>query len=232
MTDDAYHFLMRQAFDGALAPTPHHYEVIGRAAEIARSLGLPVGGAEHLFLGMLHDGGWPVTVISNLVDLGHAEAAVVEIINSPDYSPPPRPRILVPEGYAQLWGAEVAREMGDSYFGLEHAFLSMLRKRTTVPARALATLADLDAIEASVLEAKNAAASGPSENDVFLPEGQEFDSPLHRAIADALPDNTTYGFNSDADRRVWISVITAEGAADPALTREVLNTALASLNRL
>jgi hypothetical protein len=49
---------MRQVFDGALSPTAHHYKVIGRAAEIARALGSPVGGAEHLFLGMLHDGGW------------------------------------------------------------------------------------------------------------------------------------------------------------------------------
>jgi hypothetical protein len=139
----------------------------------------------------------------------------------------------VPAGYVQPWGVEVAIEMGDSYLGLEHAFLSILRNRDTVPARALAGLADLDAIEAAVLEAKNAAASGPPENAVFLPEGQEFDSPLRRAIADALPDNTTYGFNTDADHRIYITVITAdEVAADPALTRDVLHTALASLNRL
>ena len=106
---------MSQAFEGALSPTPHHYEVIGRAAEIARTLGSPVGGPEHLFLAMLHDGGWPVIVISQLVDLGQAETAVMEIVNAPDYSPPPRPRMLVPVGYVQPWGAEVALEMGDSY---------------------------------------------------------------------------------------------------------------------
>jgi hypothetical protein len=109
----------------------------------------------------------------------------------------------------------------------------MIRKRDTVPARALASLADLDALEAAVLEAKNAAASGPPANAVFLPEGQELDAPLRQAIANALPDNTTYGFNSDDDHRTWISVITAEdAAADPALTREILNTALAAVNRL
>jgi hypothetical protein len=53
----AYHVPMRQAFDGALSPTPHYYRIMGRAAEIARSLGSRIGGAEHLFLGMLHDGG-------------------------------------------------------------------------------------------------------------------------------------------------------------------------------
>ena len=75
-----------------LSPNPHYYEIRGRAAEIARAPGSPVGGAEHLFLGMLHDGGWPVIVISGLVDFGQAEAAVLGILNSPGYSPPPPPR--------------------------------------------------------------------------------------------------------------------------------------------
>ena len=94
---------MSQAFDGALSPTPHYYEIKGRAAEIARALGSPVGGAEHLFLGMLHDGGWPVHVLSRLVDLGRAEAAVLGILNSPGYSPPPPPRFFVPGFYVRLW---------------------------------------------------------------------------------------------------------------------------------
>ena len=82
----AYHVRMSQAFDGALSPTPHYYEIKGRAAEIARVLGSPVGGAEHLFLGMLHDGGWPVNVISHLADPGQAETAVLGILNSPGYA--------------------------------------------------------------------------------------------------------------------------------------------------
>lgn len=220
---------MSQAFDGSLSPTAHYYEVRGRAAEIARALGSPVGGAEHLFLGMLHDGGWPVSVIAGLVDLGQAEDAVVGLINDPGYSPPPRPRTLVPDGYVRSWGAEVAFEMGDSYIGLEHAFLAMIRARQTVPARALAGLADLDALEAAVLEAKNAP-PGPHEDAVFLPEGQEMDSPLRRAIVDALPDGTTFGFNSGGDERTWMHVIGPRGS-NPELTREVLNAALASLNR-
>jgi Clp amino terminal domain, pathogenicity island component len=221
---------MRQALDGGLSPTPHHYEVMGRAAEIARTLGSPGAGAEHLFLGMLHDGGWPVIVVAELVDLGQAETAVVEILNTPDYSPPAPNRFPAPPGYVHPWGAEVAFAMGDSYIGLEHAFLSMIRKRDTVPARALAGLADLGALEAAVLEAKNAAASGPPANAVFLPEGQELDAPLRRAIVKALPENTTYGFNSSDGHRTWISVITADDAADPALTRQVLDTALAALS--
>jgi hypothetical protein len=220
---------MRQAFDGALSPNPHYYEIKGRAAEIARSFGSQVGGAEHLFLGMLHDGGWPVSVISPLVDLGQAETAVLAILNSPGYAPPPVPRVRVPNGYVQPWGAEVAFEMGDSYVGLAHAFLAMIRKRDTVPARALAGLADLDELEAAVLAAKNKPV-GPPENAVFLPEGEEMDAPLRKAIVRALPEDTTFGFNSGGGR-TWMHLIRPGDEPDPALTREVLNTALASLNR-
>jgi hypothetical protein len=222
---------MSHAFDRTLSPTPHFQLVRGRAAEIARTLGSPVGGPEHLFLGMLHDGGWPVSVLADEVDLTQAETAVMEIVNGPDYRPPRQPRILVPAGYVEPLGAEVAFALGDSYLGLEHALLSMIRNRACVPARALAAQADLDAIETTLLAAKNATAGGPPANAVFLPEGREFDAPLRRAIADALPDGTTYGFNRDADHRTWISVITADDRADPDLTRDVLTTALATLDR-
>ena len=222
---------MGQAFDGALSPTAHYYQIQGRAAEIARALGSPVGGAEHLFLGMLHDGGWPVTVISSLVDLGRAEAAVLAILNDPGYSPPPRPRFLVPNGYVQPWGGHIAFDMGDSYIGVEHAFLAMIRMRETVPARALAGLADLHALEAAVLAAKNAPPGGPPEDAVFLPEGQEMDGPLRRAIADALPDGTTFGFNCGAEERMWMHLIGPGDSSKPGLARKVLNRALASLNR-
>jgi hypothetical protein len=74
---------MSVVFDRTVSPTPHHYLIQGRAAEIARSLGSPVGGPEHIFLAMLHDGGWPVSVISALVDLAEAEEAVLSILSSP-----------------------------------------------------------------------------------------------------------------------------------------------------
>lgn len=221
---------MRQPFDRALSPDPHYCEIRGRAAEIARVLGSPAGGAEHLFLGMLHDGGWPVNVISHLAEPGQAEAAVLAIINSPGYSPPPRPRFPAPDGHVHLWGAEIAFDMGDSYLGVEHAFLAMIRTRDSVPARALAGLADLDALEAAVLAAKNAPPGGPPDDAAFLPEGQEMDAPLRRALADALPEGTTFCFSSE-DERTWMRVIGPRDSSDPAITREVLNTALARLNR-
>jgi hypothetical protein len=219
---------MTQVSGRGLSPTPHHYQIMGRAAEIARAMGSPVGGAEHLFLGMLHDAGWPMRAISGLVDLGSAEAAVLGILNGPGYSPPPLPTFLVRDGFVQPWGGRVAVEMGDSYIGVEHAFVAMIRARETVPARALAGLADLDALESAVVEAKNAASSGPGEDAVFLPAGQQMDGPLMKAIRDGLPDGTTFGFNHDAER-TWVSVIGPGGRESPAVTRQVLNTALASL---
>jgi ClpA/ClpB-like protein len=222
---------MGQAADEAMSPTPHYYMIMGRAAEIARTLGSPIGGAEHLFLAMLHDGGWPVSAVSHLVDAGRAEEAVLGILNDPGYSPPSSPRLYVTPGHVQHWGAYLALEMSDTYLGAEHALLAMIRNRETVPARALASLADLDAIEAAVIEAKNAPPGGPPEHAVILPDDFVLDSPLTRAIADALPDNTTYGFNNDGDGRSWISVIGPGGSAGPGVTREVLNTALARLGR-
>jgi hypothetical protein len=225
---------MSQAFDGALSPTAHYYMIQGRAAEIARGLGSPVGGAEHLFLGMLHDGGWPVNVFSGLADPGRVEAAVLEILASPGYAPPPAPRrVLARDVHMQLWGADVAFEMGDSHIGLEHALLAMIRRPDSVPARALARLADLDAVAAAILAARSAPAGAPPPDAVFLPDGQEMDGPLRRAIADALPEDTTFGFNSGPDERTWMRV-TGPGdtsRADAEVSREVLNTALASLNR-
>jgi hypothetical protein len=213
-----------------LSPTPHYHEIMGRAAEIARALGSPVGGAEHLFLGMLHDGGWPVSVISGLVDLARAEAAVHGILDSPGYSLPPPPRFFVPNRYVQPgWGAGIAVEMGDSHIGVEHVFLAMIRNRETVPARALAGLTDLDALDAAVVEAANAPVR-PHEDAVFLPEGQQLDGPLSRAIVDALPEGTNFGFNS-ADGRTWIHVFGPGGSLGREVSREVLNTALVSLGR-
>lgn len=223
--------VMGEAVDRGVSPTPHYYAIMGRAAEIARALGSPVGGAEHLFLGMLHDGGWPVTIVSSLADLGQVEAALLDIINGPAYSPPSPPGVFVRDGYVQPVGAEVALELGDSYLGLEHALLAMIRMRKSVPARALAVLADLDALETAVLEAKNAPPAGPPGDAVFLPEGQEMDGPLRRAIAEALPDGTTFAFNGGGHKPTWMHVIGAAYTDDPALSRQVLNVALASLNR-
>jgi hypothetical protein len=76
-----------KAFDGALSPTPHYYEIMGRAAEIAHALGSPAGGAEHLFLGILHDGGWPLGAIAGEL-IGELQALTDAIgIPVPAYGP-------------------------------------------------------------------------------------------------------------------------------------------------
>ena len=48
--------------------------------------------------------------------------------------------------------AEVAREMGHSYVGVEHLFLAIIRDRAAVPSQVLASLVDLDRVAASLLE--------------------------------------------------------------------------------
>ncbi|HEY6494562.1 MAG TPA: Clp protease N-terminal domain-containing protein [Trebonia sp.] len=217
---------------GMLSPTPHYYEIRGRAAEIARAYGSPVGGAEHLFLAMLHDSGWPVRVIADLVDLARAEAAVRAILDGPGHSPPPPPPSppLVPGRNVQpLWGVGVAAEMGGSHLGLEHALMAMIRDRETIPARALADLADLDALDAALVEAASAPVR-PHKDAAYLPEGQQLDSPLLEAISGAVPEGATFGFNG-ADGRTWISVWGPDGSLGPEVSREVLSTALVSLGR-
>lgn len=223
---------MGQESKGMLSPTPHYYEIMGRAAEIARALGSPVGGAEHLFLAMLHDGGWPVSAISGLVDLARAEAAVHGVLDSPGYSPPlPFRGSFVRGSVPPSWGVEVAVEIGDSHLGVEHALLAMIRNRESVPARALAGLADLDELDAAVVEAANAPV-GPAEGAVFLPEGQQLDSPLLSAISDAVPEGATFGFNGRAETgETWIHVFGPGGSLGREVSREVLNTALVGLGR-
>jgi hypothetical protein len=162
--------------------------------------------------------------------LARAEAAVRGMLDGPGCSPPPPPRFPARNGYVEpSWGAGVAVEMGVSHLGVEHAFLAMIRNRETIPARVLAGLADLDALDAAVVEAMNAPVR-PHEDAVFLPEGQQLDSPLSSAIIDALPEGATFGFNG-ADGRTWIHVFGPGGSLGREVSREVLNTALVSLGR-
>jgi hypothetical protein len=223
---------MKQGSKVTRSPTPQYHELRGRAAEIARASASSVGGPEHLFLGMLHDGGWPVRAIAGLVDLARAEAAVRGIMDSPGYSPPPPYRGSFVRGpVPPLWGAGIAAEMGDSHLGVEHAFLAMIRNRETVPARALAGLADLDALDAAVVEAANAPVR-PAEGAVFLPADQQLDSPLLEAISEAVPEGATFGFNSlEETGEAWIHVFGPDGSLGREVNRQVLNTALASLGR-
>ena len=216
--------------EGWISPTPHYYKVQGRAAEIALGLGSPVAGAEHLFLGMLHDGGWSARVLAEMVNLAEVEGVVRNMLNDPAYLPPRLPPHSLRRDFVQPWGFEVARELGDSYVGVEHALLEMIRRPGSVPARALAQVADLSAVEAAVLAAKNQPARVP-EGAVVLPEIAGFDGPLERALLDALPDDQTFGWNV-YEGRLWVEVLDVDGSPlGEAVTREVLNRTLASLGR-
>jgi hypothetical protein len=203
-----------------LSPTPHYYEVRGRAAEIARSMAAGRVAAEHLFLAMLHDGGWPVSVLTNagLIDADQVEGAVVAAMSAPGYTP---------SVGASLPGGRTAGALGDSYIGLEHVFLEIIRDRAGLPARVLAGLADLDAVEAAVLASKNAPPRAP-DDAVFLPDGQDLDSDLLAALEDHVPAGASFGFNH-LDGRTWIHVW-GDGV-DGGASRAVLDAALTSLGR-
>jgi hypothetical protein len=196
-------------------------------------MGSPVAAPEHFLLGMLHANSWPIRVLAErgILDPGEAEAAVMSIISAPGYSPPlvpasahPRPRDNV-----RLMAGATAAAMGDSASSELHAFLAIIRKRETVPARALAQVlterdADLGAAEAAVLEARDERTAVP-ESAVILPADQDFDNGLRDAIvASRRPGTAGMSVGVTADDRVWVKVAGND-------SRTVVNAALASLGR-
>jgi ATP-dependent Clp protease ATP-binding subunit ClpA len=202
-----------------LTLTPRYYTIVGRAAEIARAAGAEHATSEHLFLAMLHDGGWPLSVLTGagMIDLDQLEDAVLAAMSTAGAPPSAGPA---------LRGGRTARDLGDSYIGVEHAFLAIIRDRGTAASLALASLADLDAVEAAVLAAKNAPPRAP-EDAVFLPEGQELDELLRAAIVERLPAGASFGFNT-LDGRIWVRIC---DIADPDAGRDVINAALGALGR-
>ena len=97
--------------------------------------------------------------------------------------------------------AEMAREMGQSYVGVEHLFLAIIRDRGAVPTLALARLIDLGQLEASLLAemaAPSYAGQAPA-NAVWFP-GNE----LQERLA-AAPPGTWHGWNAAGDQ-AWIAV--------------------------
>ena len=198
-----------------LSPTPRFHEVRGRAAEIARGTGAGGVAAEHFFLAMLHDGGWPVSVLTGagIIDADQVENAILAAMSAPGY---------VPSAGSLLPGGRTAGRLGDSYIGVEHAFLEIIADRDGLPARALAGLAGLDEVEAAVLAAKNAPPRAP-ENAAFLPDGQELDRDLLAALTERVPAGASFGFNS-LNGRTWIHVW-GDGV-DGDASRAVLDAAL------
>lgn len=216
---------MGSVSDDALKLTTPYHEVRGRAAEIARARGSWIILAEHFFLGMLHDGGGhSMKVLSQSASPGETEAAVLALLDDPGYALPAAPSRPVPMFQQGMWGMQAALRMGQKVISTDHAFLDMIRQRDTIPARGLAGLGlDLDSLEAAALEAMTAPTSVP-EGAVFLPDGQEFDILLQRALRDSVPRGAGLTMDPNADRP-WLEL---NGPYD---TAEFLNAALAALGR-
>ena len=220
----------------AVSPNPASYRVLGRADEIARMMNSPHARAEHVFLAIIHDDkAMPAQVLSGLVDLNIAEAAVIEEVGKSAGRPAPgRPGAGRPAerpSRPELGGIQVAAEMGDSYLGTWHLFLAVIKDRQSPPARALARLVDLSQVETAVIDAMNTPEfrgfkNSFTEDQLLLPEGLELDQALIGAISGAVPAGAMFGFNwRKDDGRPWIQV------TQPGNPRAALNTALASLGR-
>lgn len=133
-----------------VTPTPLTYRVLGRADEIARYMGSPFVGEEHLFLAILHEGksGLP-QVLAGFVDLSQLEEAVTELANASGYdlsNVPPHP---------ELAGFIVANEMGSARVWVGYLLLALIRKPQSIPARALASMASLDEVDAAIVRYTN-----------------------------------------------------------------------------
>ena len=97
--------------------------------------------------------------------------------------------------------AEVAREMGHSYIGVEHLFLAIIRDRNSVPAQALAARLDLHQVEASLVqEMASAGYDGQAPpHAVWFPSSE-----LGERLA-AAPPGSWHGWNVAGDQ-AWIAV--------------------------
>jgi ATP-dependent Clp protease ATP-binding subunit ClpA len=210
----------------AVSPNPACYRVLGRADEIARMMNSPHARAEHVFLAIIHDDkAMPAQVLSGLVDLNMAEAAVIEEVGKSAGRPAERP------SRPELAGIQVAAEMGDSYLGTWHLFLAVIKDRQSPPARALAGLVDLSQVETAVIETMNSPGfrgfkNSFAEDELLLPAGLELDQALIGALSESVPEGATFGFNwRKDDGRPWIRV------TQPGNPRDALNAALLSLGR-
>jgi hypothetical protein len=216
---------MGSVSDGALRLTTGYHEIRGRAAEIARGRGCWIILAEHFFLGMLHDGGGKcMRVLSRSADLGEVESAALTILDGPGYAIPLNPGRPLPMIQSGIWGMQAAVRMDHTIISVDHAFLDLIRQRDTVPAQALASLGlELDAMDAAIVDAMTSPTPVP-DDAVFLPDGQEFDDLLQRALRDAVPGGAGLSVYPHGDRP-WLKV---NGPYD---TTEILNAALAALGR-
>jgi ATP-dependent Clp protease ATP-binding subunit ClpA len=213
-------------------PISHYFETRGRAAEIARARGSGTILGEHFFLGMVHDGTWhAMRALARVADLDAVEAAVLAILDDPGYRLPPVPDRPAREGrrpmVMQMWGVRAAVRMGHRSITVDHAFLDLIGQPDTVPARALASLGlDLDALAETVTTDMNTPEPVPADA-VYLPEGQELDEPLKRALVTTMPRGTGLSLSpgsAASEGRPWIKVHTGDATT-------VLNTALTSLGR-
>jgi Clp amino terminal domain, pathogenicity island component len=73
--------------DQGPSPTPRHRNVLDASAALAREMGHPYIGVEHLFLAIIRDrAAVPTQVLARITDLDQLEASLREVMASPSYA--------------------------------------------------------------------------------------------------------------------------------------------------
>jgi ATP-dependent Clp protease ATP-binding subunit ClpA len=115
-----------------------------------------------------------------------------------DNGPVPTPR------YRSVVGGstKLAQEMDHSYVGVEHLFLAIIRDRGAVPTQVLATLIDLDQVEAALLADMESPGykGAPPPGVVSFPRDE-----LRGRLAALEKSGAKYRFNVAGDQ-AWIVV--------------------------
>jgi hypothetical protein len=84
--------------DDQPTPTPRYCRVLDAAAKLARQMGHPHVGVEHLFLAIIRDRATvPTQALARLIDLDQVETGLREVMASPSYAgQPPTDAVWLP----------------------------------------------------------------------------------------------------------------------------------------
>lgn len=192
--------------------TEQSRRVVVLAQEEARMLGHNHIGSEHLLLGLLHEqGSIAADVLASAGITVEAARSQVEELAGPGDKLPPSGHIPFTQRAKKILELSLreALEQRKTYIGTEHILLALMRDSDGTGARVLERLGgSLPALRQQVLEASEAAASGPATTTV-IPADEMWTADLRRTHVFAreprVPPPTVVGFRqllTPIDRRL------------------------------
>jgi ATP-dependent Clp protease ATP-binding subunit ClpC len=170
-------------------------QVIVRAQEEARMLKHAYIGTEHLLLGLLHDAGTVVELLTAAgVDPVEVRAEVERRAGVGDGAPSAHIPFTARAKKVLEMSLREALQLGHDYIGTEHLLLGMIRDGDGMAAQILTGLgADLNRMRAQVVEAQGHREGGPQLPRVYEDRMASLDTRLAsieerlRRIEDRLP---------------------------------------------